>query len=73
MKTAIYCLTQGTDVVYVGSTNWLPQRLSSHRRNGVRFNAVHVHYVEPEDRYRIEANQIRRLKPKLNHNSVLLP
>jgi hypothetical protein len=70
---AIYCLTQGLDIVYVGSTINLQRRLYGHRRDGTPFTEVYVHYVRPEDRYRIESNQIRRLRPRLNENSVLIP
>lgn len=74
----IYFLVLGLEVVYVGQTNDLKQRIDQHRRGfwgGNRkkqqaktFDDVFYIPVAEEDADRLEAYWIDRLRPRLNLN-----
>lgn len=72
-RAIVYCLVDGTEVVYVGSSSGDARfRVYAHRRNGKRFTHYFSEKCKESERYAREAELIAQYKPKCNSAAVLL-
>lgn len=75
-KSGIYMLLQDDVVVYVGISEYYPQRISTHRKsynNRKKFNKVLVYEVSDYHRALcLESYYIKKYKPKYNKNDGIL-
>ena len=62
----VYFLIRDGEVVYVGKSRNVLQRLTKHRRNGKRFDAYNVYHCAPENLDRYERLYITALMPVEN-------
>ncbi len=65
-RCGVYFLVGGGEVVYIGQSSRLPQRITDHRRNGVSFEQVFVVECQPDDLTSIEYRYIGQIRPPLN-------
>lgn len=66
-KTFLYYLMDGSEIVYVGTTESMDRRIYQHQQSEKKFN--HVRYLEVPahiDRYKAEVDEILAHKPKYN-------
>lgn len=68
-RCGLYFLLHGSQIVYVGRTTDLYQRLSRHRQDGKVFTAYTFIECAPEESLAFEAWCIRLLQPPLNTNT----
>jgi len=62
----VYFLMQGEEVVYVGQTNCLPDRIIWHRRDKKVFDGVWFLPVDAGDLVLLEGRYIDRFRPRYN-------
>lgn len=65
MKPCIYFLVSENEIVYVGQTLSLPNRLLSHKKNK-EFDSYYAYECEKEDMTKLECYFIIKFNPKYN-------
>lgn len=65
MKPCIYFLISGSEIVYVGQTLSLPNRLLRHKKDK-EFDSYYAYECEKEDMNELECHFIIKFKPRYN-------
>ena len=72
-RLGVYFLLLGDELVYIGSSMDMPQRVAQHKTNGRRFDRVFYIETRPGERLGLEAILIRALGPRHNKNGKCKP
>jgi hypothetical protein len=67
-KVGVYLLFLGDEVVYVGSSMNMPDRIAAHRGNGRPFDRAYFIATKLSERGKVERALIRALQPSQNRN-----
>jgi hypothetical protein len=71
-QCGIYFLIQDDEIVYIGQSIHIPNRLHSHQKKNRQFERVFFVECKEEDLDEIERQYIRKFSPKLNHHLIVL-
>lgn len=66
-KCGVYFLVRDNEIVYVGRSVSVIDRLHTHRKDGKNFNRVFFIECTKEELGELEMHYIRKFKPKLNY------